>query len=574
MWPLLKKTGRIAVTVVLGFFVFYLFSTLAVIPLASPWLIRSQAAKLLDHPVSVRSVWFNPFLMRVSVKGFAIMDADKKVMVGFDRFWVDASFLSLFKKVYRVESTGIDGLVVHAALLPGNRVNLLELVPTEAGSKKAAQPAMPAAQPVPEKAEVKAASSAPQALPLIIVDSIALKHGTITVTDKTLTPSFVTTLSDIDISVTNVSTNPSAQTRAVIKARLDEKGTIAVEALMKPLMTPMELESTFSLNDYALQVLTPYVGKYTGRSVKDGKLDLKMDYRISNNKINARHKLLIQRFGFGRKVESKDALPLPFGLAVALLEDPQGRIAVSLPVTGDMSKPDFRYMPLLWQVVRNFFIKLVTSPLMSLVSMMGGDAGTDELGYISFEPGKPELGEAANKKLDALIQLLKERPKLLVEINGSYDPEVDWKTIKIDAFDNEYKAWSKESSGNDLRVHQELYEKHFGIRAYWAIEREFKAKGTPEEEQKSEIRRRIIESGKPDVPALEALAMARAIPVYDLIIASGFDTNRVKIGPVKATQSSMGMIPLEFTLTVFGETDPASPQPAEGSAAPVGAGTK
>ena len=50
MGSLLKKIGSILLKVILGSFVFYLFLAFIVIPLAAPWLVRSQASKLLNHP--------------------------------------------------------------------------------------------------------------------------------------------------------------------------------------------------------------------------------------------------------------------------------------------------------------------------------------------------------------------------------------------------------------------------------------------------------------------------------------------------------------------------------------------
>jgi hypothetical protein len=199
-------------------------------------------------------------------------------------------------------------------------------------------------------------------LPIVIFDDIALRKGKVRFLDLTIDPHFTTTMSDMDIHVTGLTTRPDCLAVVTFQAKLDEKGAVSNELLIKPFVQPLELETTFSLNGYAMNILSPYVGKYTGRSLKDGNLEFRMVYRIANNKLTASHKVLVQRFEFGQKVASKDALPLPFGLAVALLEDPQGRINISLPVTGDLSKPNFRYWPLVGQVVRNFFTGLVTKP--------------------------------------------------------------------------------------------------------------------------------------------------------------------------------------------------------------------
>ena len=155
-------------------------------------------------------------------------------------------------------------------------------------------------------------------LPVVIIDTIDLHQGQVHFMDKTIKPDFSTTVSAIELHITNVTTDPNAEAKVKFHADLDEKGRISSEMIIKPLAQPLDVETTFSVNDYALGVLTPYVGKYTGRELKDGKLDLQVDYNIGGNKLTASHKLLIQRFEFGKSVESKDALHLPFGLAVAL----------------------------------------------------------------------------------------------------------------------------------------------------------------------------------------------------------------------------------------------------------------
>ena len=132
---------------------------------------------------------------------------------------------------------------------------------------------------------------------------------------------------------------------------------------------------------------------------------------------------------------------------MALLEDPQGKINIALPASGDMSDPKFEYTHLIVQVIRNFFFNLITKPFSFLGSVLGAsDNGTDELGYVRFTPGKADLSDTQKQKLTTLIKGLKEHPKLRLEIDGSYDPQVDWKAIQADVFTKDYEALRKKSS--------------------------------------------------------------------------------------------------------------------------------
>jgi hypothetical protein len=550
---MLKKIIGVLLKVILGLAIFYLVLGFIIIPLAMAWAIPSQGSKFLKHPVHLRSVEFNPLLLQLTMDGFEVQDQQNQVMLGFDRMFVDVSFVDLLKKIYHVEAFEINGLKINVELLSGNQINLLGLVPPELLAAQAA-PAKKSAKVVQKQEKLPVSTGQSVPLPVVIVDSIDLHQGQLVFTDKTISPNFSTKVSAIELHITHVTTNPQDESKIKFHADLDDKGKIAMEAIIKPLAQPLEMETTFSLNGYALDVLTPYVGKYTGRELKDGKLDLNFDYTIGGNKLTATHKLIIQRFEFGKSVASKDALHLPFGLAVALLEDPDGRIKIALPASGDMSDPKFQYKHLIFQVVRNFFINLVTKPFSFLTSALGSsDQGTDEMGYVRFSPGKATLSDSQKKKLITLIHGLKQHPKLRLEIDGSYDPQVDWKEIQAEVFTRDYEKLRKESDRSESKVYQLLYQRRFGIRALWVLAKKYKEGiGKYKEEMlDGEIKHQLIENAPADENALSVLAQARAQGVHDFFVANGFEEARLSSGRPQSTQSSMGYVPLPFTLTVF-----------------------
>lgn len=565
--PFLRKTIIFFVKFTLGIYFFYLFTAFVLIPLGLPWAIRNQGTKLLKHPVKVRAAFLNPFLLRFNINGLAILDNNKQVMVGFDRFWFDFSFIGLFQKKYRIESLGLNGLKVNVQLLEDGNINLLGLVPNNTvkptKTKKAAgeyQSDKTAAQ----KSDTLVVAKEVKPLPNnVVVDLISMENGSISFTDKSIKPNFTTTLSGMSLRITGLSTSPDKEAKVSFQAKLDDKGTISTDTSIRPFASPLVFETVFKLDDYALQVLTPYVGKYTGNTVKDGKLSLSMNYRVANNQLNASHKLLVQSFDFGDKVDSKDSLNLPFGLALALLEDSQDRIDISLPMTGDISKPDFHYFHLVGQILRNFFFKIITKPFAFLGSIVGVESGSEELGYIRFLPGQTNLSDAEKEKLNIIVKALRERPKLLLEVKGSYDPLLDWRAIKADVFEKDFWVLRKDSRRLDSWVYQELYQRRFGIIALWKLTKSYRSKAGVYDDAKinEEIRRQLIEDGTANKVALSVLAEGRAKVIYDFIIAAGFDARRINIGEIQESQASDGFIPLQLVLTVFDNSSTSTMNP-------------
>ncbi|MFH1062286.1 MAG: DUF748 domain-containing protein [Candidatus Omnitrophota bacterium] len=543
-----KKTLKIIAKVILGIFLFYLCLSLVLIPLICPWLIKSQVSKLISHKVIVCSVKFNPFLLRLSVKGLEILDSNKQIIVGFDKFWLDISFISLLQKKYHIESLGINGLKVNIVLSGEGNINLLELVPKQTEKSQSQQPAPAQNGNIPEAGTDK---SLP--LPLVRVDSISMNKGSICFIDKSVNPDFVTALSNMTLRIVNLSTSPDAQAKVSFQAKIDDQGTITDETLIKPFAIPFSFETVFKLNDYVLQVLTPYVGKYTGHAAKSGKLNITMEYRIEDNKLDAKHKILVQGFDFGDKVESKDALNLPFGLALALLEDSQNRINISLPVDGDMNSPDFHYFKLVGQVARNFFFKIVTKPFSFLVSLVGSENSAEEFGYVNFLPGGTDLSDGEKEKLKLIVSALKERPNLTLVVKECYDPVADWRAIKTEVFENNFLLMRKESKRSDNWIYEQIYEHRFGAFALRKLIKAYrlKAGGYDFNKINQEIKRQMIEDGAADKSALKALAAERAKAADDFIIAQGFEPKRISIGLVQENQASAGFVPLELELKVF-----------------------
>ena len=93
---------------------------------------------------------------------------------------------------------------------------------------------------------------------------------------------------------------------------------------------------------------------------------------------------MVDQLEFGAATESKQAVPLPIKLAVALLKDRNGVITLDLPVSGSIDDPKFRIGPIIWKVFVNLIKKAVTAPFALLGSLFGGGP---QLSYIDFPAG-------------------------------------------------------------------------------------------------------------------------------------------------------------------------------------------
>ncbi len=187
----------------------------------------------------------------------------------------------------------------------------------------------------------------------------------------------------------------------------------------------MDLKANFK--DMDLTTVSPYTGHYAGYTVQKGKLSFQLEYLIVKNKLDAKNSVFLDQFTFGDPVESPEATKLPVRLAVSLLKDRNGEIALDIPVSGELNDPKFSVGGVVLKVIVNLLVKAATSPFALLGAVFGGG---EELGYAEFDDGSAVLTDATKKKLEIIGKALQDRPALKMDIVGHADPEKDREGLK------------------------------------------------------------------------------------------------------------------------------------------------
>jgi hypothetical protein len=171
--------------------------------------------------------------------------------------------------------------------------------------------------------------------------------------------------------------------------------------------------------------------------VEKGKLTFNVAYLMENRKLDATNSIAINQLTLGDSVESPDAVSLPIKLAVALLKDREGNIALDLPVSCSLDDPEFKIGRVVLTVLKNLVVKIVTSPFAALGALAGGG---EELSYLDFDAGVSEIDAENGQKMDKLAKILYERPGLKLDIQGAATPEADGEALRFMLLENRLKG--------------------------------------------------------------------------------------------------------------------------------------
>jgi uncharacterized protein involved in outer membrane biogenesis len=323
----------------------------------------------------------------------------------------------------RIGALALTDFDARVILDTNGRLNVLDML---ASPQSASAPLTRA--PPPSGGQTPATSSAPNPTTASPIDAeielggMTLRGGHVTFTDHFIKPNYTADLTDIAGTVGAFGTHATVPAAVTLEGRVNGSAPIAINGSVNPLAPMAFVDLKAKADGVELTRLTPYSAKYTGYPIVKGTLTVDVHYRLDQGQLTADNHLFIDQFTFGDRVESRDATTLPVRLAVALLKNARGEMAVDVPVTGSLSDPQFSLSGVILDAFVNLIVKAVTSPFGLIAAAFGTQ---EDLEYVEFAPGLATLTPDSQPKLATIAQALQDRPALRLDISGRVDPQAD-----------------------------------------------------------------------------------------------------------------------------------------------------
>ena len=411
----------------------------------------------------------------------------------------------------------------------------------------------PAATPNQEAlpSEAPASPDEPDVPFALRIGGIQIADGSANFADMSLRPPFITAIQDLGGSIGTLDNRQHHTASVDIDGKVDRYAPVSIEGSLTPFEPLQSLDITTRFRQVELTTLSPYSAKFAGYRIRKGRLNLDLRYRIQQGQLNAENEVVLEELQLGEKVDSEQAVDLPVRLAVALLKDSSGTIALKIPVQGDLKNPQFDVMPIIWQTLRNLVVRAAKSPFKFLGGLVGRDQA--DLSQILFPPGSSTLDSAARSNLDTLASALKERPVLRLEIEGMSAPAVDGPLLAEQWLEREYQqTWYKvlQRRGDTVPADPSMLEigedektaMLEGIyRSRMQQQPPTEWQSLDEEARGLQLRQAILNSRESSTALLRRLSRARAASIKDYLVdKAGLAADRVYLLDTGIAQTAQG----------------------------------
>ncbi|HXH65043.1 MAG TPA: DUF748 domain-containing protein [Mariprofundaceae bacterium] len=208
--------------------------------------------------------------------------------------------------------------------------------------------------------------------------------------------------------------------------KIGDRGELTVKGGMTLDRADPAAELTIALKRLSMPMLSGYLAKGFGNTIGTGQMDLDSRLRIHNHAVDAKNRLVIRSLTLKATAQpgkASQSIGMPLDMALSMLRDDRGDIALDVPVTGRLDDPNVNIDDAINQALATAIKSGAMSyaslllqpygsilPALSLASGVLGYASRPRLTPIAFAPRTATLSDEAKAYIGKIALLLKQKP--------------------------------------------------------------------------------------------------------------------------------------------------------------------
>ncbi|QWD80825.1 DUF748 domain-containing protein [Polynucleobacter sp. MWH-S4W17] len=388
------------------------------------------------------------------------------------------------------------------------------------------------------------------------IRSTLLKNGEVYFSDMAMRPNFKVDVKRFNATLLGVSNTPGRFATVAMDGIVAGSGGMRVKGQASFDDPRRNHDILMSFRNLPLTAFNPAVMTFAGYQITSGRLNLNLNYKANDGELNGSNQIIIKKVVLGDEVPDFTGKKLPLGLAIALLEDSDDTIDVTVRIAGNVDSPEFSASGLVWQAISNVLTNVATAPFRALASIlgMGGEEGVNAV------PGEAVFLVADQDRLEKFGEYLVKRPNSSLEIIGTYDPVLDKKELARAKADSAIlqDAGFKLAPGEPVPTPSFTDPKvQSGLKAAYAqyigrIKLGQRLLTLPDGEKRNEqLHEELISGIEITDVELQELAKSRAKTAYGFMVkADPSLKDRVQLGDVKTVEAGKEGIPLDVEIRI------------------------
>ena len=253
---LMSKSFLVPVVVLL----LYTLVGFFLLPFAVRWYVPRYTQDHFRCRTTIKKVRINPFVFSFEAVGFSLTGPDGRPIAGFARLFLDFQTTGLFGWAAEFREIKLEEPSLNVSIEPDGSLNLAALAPGSAET----EPKAPASKPM-----------------RLVLQSVAVKGGKITVTDRRQSEPAVLVFQDLDLELKALSTLHEQSGTYSLSAGTQTCESIQWQGNIG--LAPFYSSGKLSFNGIRAATLWGFARNDLNLDAPEGELNLSLDYRLDTS---------------------------------------------------------------------------------------------------------------------------------------------------------------------------------------------------------------------------------------------------------------------------------------------------
>lgn len=192
------------------------------------------------------------------------------------------------------------------------------------------------------------------------VNRLAIYDGNFKFNDYSLSEKFSISLDPLSVFADSIDKN-NKRVSATFKSGIKPFGDAAIHLSINP-KDSSDFDMDYRFEKLSAAMFNPYTLNYTSFPLDRGSIEMNGKWNVRNGNILSDNHLIVIDPRVAKRLKNKELTWLPMPLILYFVRERGNVIDYEIPITGNLKDPKFHIKDVVFDVIKNVFVKPVTIP--------------------------------------------------------------------------------------------------------------------------------------------------------------------------------------------------------------------
>lgn len=249
-----------------------------------------------------------------------------------------------------------------------------------------------------------------------LINKFAIYNANLRFEDYSISERFAMALNPFSVVAHSIDKNKNRAT-VYVKSGIEPYGEMNVVIGLYPKDTS-NFDIQYHLNKISATMFNPYLISQTSFPLDRGTLELNGSWKVRNSKIDSENHLVIIDPRLTKRIKNKLIKWIPMRIIMAFVRERGNVIDYQIPITGDLNDPKFHIHDVIFDAIKNIFVKPVTTAYRMEVKTV--ETRIEKSLSLKWDMRVASLGSNEERFIKSMVEFLNKNHDATIRVTPQY----------------------------------------------------------------------------------------------------------------------------------------------------------